>query len=270
MAGIALAFTDLFTAGAVMTGVEIATVVGTVGAGLSVVGAITGNKTLSTIGSVMGVAGVVGGLTGAFDSLGGTFASADAGFGSTANVAAQNASFGADGAGSFTTPSAASNFSTDLNAFSPNSVSSGSVPYDSILSPQGTTAPFNGSQVLTGGPAATTPVGSGGLWDSFKNADPLVKYGVMQVAGSGLAGLSSAYTAQQKLALEKQQQDWAHQAYLTSVSNANAQPMINMPSVHALQAQAAQVPYAPAAAPATTPTATGLIQGLVGTPTTVQ
>lgn len=268
MGGIVAAFTDLFAADAVMTGVEIATVVGTVGAGLSVVGAVTGNKTLSTIGGVMGVAGVVGGLTGAFDSLGGTFASADAGFGPTSNVV--GAAAGADGAGSFTTPSAASNFSTDLNAFSPNSVSSGSIPYDSILSPQGTTAPFNGSQVLTGGPAATTPAGSGGLWDSFKNADPLVKYGVMQAAGSGLAGLSSAYTAQQKLALEKQQQDWAHQAYLTSVSNANAQPMINMPSVHALQAQAAQASYAPAATPAATPTAPGLIQGLVGTPTTVQ
>lgn len=59
---ITAAFTAVFTAGGVATLASIATVVGTIGVGATVVGAITGSKALMNIGKVLGVVGAAIGV----------------------------------------------------------------------------------------------------------------------------------------------------------------------------------------------------------------
>jgi hypothetical protein len=64
--------------------------------------------------------------------------------------------------------------------------------------------------------------GGSKLTQWFSSLSPNAQAGVVQVVGAGLGGLSAAYTAQQKLALEQLQTSQAWQKYTSAQAPSTA------------------------------------------------
>ena len=227
------------TVGTIATGVEAA------GVTLSVVGVVTGDKTLSQVGAVMGIAG---GLTdfgaGMFADVGGT--------------ATQIGSATTDGASTID-PATGAVASTPVTPVTPVTQAT-----DAVAAPvTGSTSPLlnastpsgvvNGTPAWGGGaaggelsdtamaptPAASTATGGNSLlsntgkWIGNLPAPQqgMLVTGGLQAGGMALGGLANAYSNSQKMALAQQAQNLAQQQYNTSVASANSPVAIGAPPV---------------------------------------
>ena len=169
-------------------------------AALQVVGGITKNEDLQKLGAVVGIgAGIYGAATGAFG------AKAIAGeAGADAAIDATVAEAAAESAGS-----AAADTALEMaQATDYGTVATGNVGA-AVNPPANVPGVIEKATAAAGAPPAL-PGGvqpSSGIINSIKNADPLVKYGALQVGGNALAGAfgpDQEKIAADKLALEKE------------------------------------------------------------------
>jgi hypothetical protein len=256
----------------------IALAVSEVGVGLSVVGAVTHNQTLSQIGGVMGIAGAVTTL-GASAAASGMFDAATDEVGSglagnTENIAAdQNTSltpdastspnnnvtasptsstndpmsgsntFGSGGNAAISSDNGLINNGAQANPAQVNSASASATQATSSNLPDSLATTSGSSTFGNAGSATVNADGAGnqllkmGLEQSENNGSSLInwfddlnsgtKAALVQGVGGALGGLSNAYTAQQKLALEQLINSQSFQKYQTAYSNVNAPSTIS-------------------------------------------
>ncbi len=260
----------------------IALAVSEVGVGLSVVGAVTHNQTLSQIGGVMGIAGAVTTLgasaaaSGMFDAatdevgsgLAGnteniaanqnTALTPDASTSPNANVTASPTSsandpmsgtntFGSGGNATISSDNGLINNEAQANPAQVNSSSTSATQATSSNLPDSSAATSGSSTFGNAGSATVNADGTGnqllkmGLEQSQNNGSSLInwfddlnsgtkaalKAALVQGVGGALGGLSNAYTAQQKLALEQLINSQSFQKYQTAYSNVNAPSTIS-------------------------------------------
>ena len=250
-------FAAVFLGGAAVTAATVFAAISYVGLAFTIVGAVTGNKTLSKIGGVLGIVGGVGGLA---TSLGGAAATGAAEATQAGQLAAQDAAFtGGSGAlDSLTADAYISNFpaeaatnaassSSNILGGAPSTVAAGGDAAASIdplsasqsssfLEASAPAAPSVGGVADVAGataPAATVVPGSGGgffdgISDIFGKGGVLGKdSGGLEIAklGAGFLSGQGKGRAEEDLVRLKQAEfdERTRQDNLTR-SNANAQP----------------------------------------------
>jgi len=224
----------------------IATVVSTVGLGLSVIGKITGNESLTKIGGVMGLVGGVTSIASGF----GTVAAAEAGA-STMGAAGEGLIAGETGAmdmglgfGSEASTSAVADSSIGgLLSESPTIGLEALAKTGTFNNQQDAATPSNNSEALemsppaTGGllqqssepsgaswqtpkaieaPADTSPGGLGAWWNKQSDSS---KRELLRTGAGAVSGLFAGWSAEQKMAFDRERMNLAN-------LSANAQPRV--------------------------------------------
>jgi hypothetical protein len=190
---------------------------------MSGLGAITGNKTLSTLGMVAGLAGGVGSFfqNGGFGSMTGGVENI-AGGGTAETVAAAQSEIMPSWASGAADPAAAAMAAEPASVVMQSNVTRdimgggimGGGSYDPVMSgvgdignaaamSAGGAAPDVGAAAVAAGGAPTT---GGGLMGDFFKSD-MAKYGAIQAGGGLLKGLGESDAADKKLAQDKEYMD---------------------------------------------------------------
>ena len=193
----------------------------TASAAVGAVGAITGDKDLMKVGTLIGlgagVASLAGVGTGALAGEAGAGAAAD----SIVEAGALESAGGSAAADTALEMSQAANYGT-VAAPGTAAINAPATPVAGVAEK---------AAVVAGSGGATAAPASSGIINAIKNADPLTKYGMLQVGGNALAGAfgpDQEKIAADKLALEQQrlEQEQANIDYKRA--NMNNIGLINM------------------------------------------
>ncbi len=243
-----LAVAAIAAGAAVATGAVAASTIGLIGLGVSVVGKVTKSKELMQIGAGMGLgagaASLASGLFGAAEGASAVDAAARAAAGTSdaafdswaATQGAAESTAGLDAFGG-STPSWAGQSSATTTEGLGNSVLSASKGMGQPgggMTGMGATQGDVGSQTLKFAekagaitpPPATDPGSMKSWWQGLSEAR---KNTILQMGTQAVGGLFDGWTAEQKLAFERERFNLEQQKYNTGVLNANAQPTIIRP-----------------------------------------
>jgi len=266
-----LAIAAVAAGAAVATGVVAVSTIAMIGMATTVVGKITKSKELMQIGAGMGlgagIASVASSVFGGTSAVAGTAEAATAGIGSAAeSVPGIEATAGlGDAAGGI---AEAANSATQTSGLlgASDSIAQSAGLTDVASAATGTAAPQGLltqtlSQPLTVTPSAefasaanagyTAPINAvssplmalpppppGGISQWWSKLSQPMKDRVLQMGGQAVGSMFEGWTAEQKLALEREKANLEKQRYDTSASNANAQPTVrfkpNMPTNYGL------------------------------------
>ena len=231
--------------------------VSAVGMGLSVVGKLTGNEDMMKVGGVMGLAGGIGslatgamGAAGAAEAVGGLDAAGMAGIGLgeagtggisslTSNLSDSGDMFGQAAESGTNGSETGAVLNPDVQTLPRGILSQPGNGYDAPFNspPQAFTQDVsvagqgaqNGYDVTSNATSAalgvTPPANADSSWyrDLWNKMDDKTKQAVItggiQAGGNALGGMFAGWTAEQKLALEREKQN-------TMQSNASAQPVV--------------------------------------------
>lgn len=251
-----LAVAAVVAGGAVAAGAIAASTVAMIGLGASIVGMVTKSKELSQIGAGMslgaGVAGIADSVFGGASTAAGTaeagtsaLTSGESAVGSAEGINAAAGSAGAAGTTDATLASTAAGSTEGLSstgAASPVSGSTGGLLNASPVTeaplsatPQSSLMP--GTSNIIGQSAANGAVGasvltppvatdSGSIFSWFAKQPESVKNKILQVGGQAAGGLFEGWSAEQKLAVERERLNLEKQKFDTQQSNASAQPRV--------------------------------------------
>lgn len=250
-----LAVAAVAGAAGVATGVVAASTVVMAGLAATVVGKLTKSKELSQIGAGLslggGLASVATSIFGAAEGTaaagtaveGVTSAAAEgitgvAGTAETAGAAIESAVEGIGAAASEGATAGLSGVSSAATGVGEtggllSAGSSGGFGIPSVPGMAEATGAASGAmQGVTGAiaaPATTTSSGISGWWNGLSEA---TKNKLLQVGGQAASGLMEGWTAEQKLAFERERQRLEQERYSTSMRNASAQPVVRFQKVN--------------------------------------
>jgi len=217
--------------------VSAAPVIGAVGAGLSVVGTVTGNKKLMKIGGSMAL---VGGITSfASGALAGTAAAEGIaaggigeGLGGAGGALGAAADFGANTGLSYAGQGATTNGLTSVASQGTgliNQVSNLAKPQDVTATPNqniGSQSSLPVSQA-SDGVSPPSDISFAGIRDWFNKLDPKTQSTILQSGAGAVGGLFEGWTQDQKLALERERIALDRERQTKGISNSSSQPVIN-------------------------------------------
>lgn len=269
-----LAIAAVAAGAAVATGVIAASTMAMIGLATSVVGKITKSKELSQIGAGMSLgAGVASSVFGTSAAAGtaeaataniGSVAESTPGIDATASIVDSSSAAGgiadasngvgqtagmldvSSNAAQGTDLTSAANTAAEGSTAAPRGLLSQSMSQPLSATPQSSLAADANS--ITGGvgqtigagsailPPAATDSGSIASWWA-KQTEP-VKSRILQMGAQAAGGMFEGWTAEQKLALEREKMNLEKQRYDTSMSNSSSQPTVrfkpNMPANYGL------------------------------------
>lgn len=246
MAFVVTAITSVSALTAASSFIAIATAVAEVGMAMTVVGTVTKSKELVKVGGFLAMAGGVSSLAaGAFNAATGTAAAegagaslaagSDAAFDAwAAEVGAAESGIGIEAFGG-AAPSWAGSTGAAMEGMGAAQAGqemtkiANATPTSPGMDLTSTTTDGVGGQALKfaenagaiAPPAATDP-GSMAQW--WKNLPEPRKNAILQMGGKAVGGLFEGWTAEQKMAFERERLNLEQQKYNTGVSNANQQP----------------------------------------------
>lgn len=251
--------------GAVAAGIVAASTVIYAGIAVSVVGKVTKSKELSQIGSGMSLgAGLASAATSIFGAAeAGTGAAAGAGEAATGAAGEAGALGGVDAAagslgateGAEGVVSAAENTTAGLGNAGEAASGAAETGGGGLLNPQSSSAlsstpqasvapgapSIGGQAVSSTGDLANSAVGAGtvappvdttsnGIAQWWSKQPESTKNRILQMGGQAVGSLFDGWTAEQKMALQREQMNLDKQKYDTSMANASAQPVVRFKS----------------------------------------